>query len=182
MILLALAKPVAILEVSSINTQCTAIIFIHSLPSTTQLPRGETLFHLPLTHILEIFKDSSSTIWNYLITFWPATSSSNQQQHPAAAINSSNQQQQSTAATSSSNQQQQPAAAINSSNQQQQSTAAINSSNQQQQSTAAINSSNNQLSFYQQLLHYPRRLLLVITTVLSWGYVRLEVDLGLAAR
>ena len=87
-----------------------------------------------------------------------------------------------TATTSSSNQQQQPGTAINSSNQQQLSTAAIDSSNQQQQSTAATNSSNNQLSSYQQHLHNPRRLPLVITTVPSRGYVLLEFDLGLAAR
>ena len=90
-------------------------------------------------------------------------------QQPAAAISSSNQQQQPAATTSSSNQQQQPAAATS-------------NSNQQQHSTAAINIRNNQLSSYQQYLHNPRRPPLVITTVPSRGYVRLEVDLGLPAR
>ena len=109
-----------------------------------------------IINIPEIFKD------------FPATNSSNEQQQPAAA-------------TSSSNQQQQPTAAINSSNQQQQPAAATNSSNQQQQ-PAATTSNSNQHSSYQQHLHNPRRLPLVITTVPSSGYVRLEVDVGLAAR
>ena len=73
-----------------------------------------------------------------------ATSSSNQHQQPAVAINTSNQQQQSKAATSSSNQQQQPAVVINSINQQQQSKAATSSSNQQQQPAVVINSINQQ--------------------------------------
>ena len=178
---------------------------IHSLATVNyQLPRGETLFHLPLTHILEIFKDSSSTTRKYSKTFSPANLSEpqiinyskifkdflgNQQQQPAAAINSSNQPQQSTAATNSSNQQQQPAAAINSSNQpaainssnQQQQPAATNSSNQQRQSTAAINS-NNQFPSYQHHFHNPRRPTLDNISVPSTGYVLLEVDLGLAAR
>ena len=256
---------------------------IHSLATVNyQLPRGETLFHLPLTNILEniqrpftnnpkIFKDispttrkysktfhqqpeniqrlfrlqiclsrKSSTTRKYSKTFSPAnlsspqiinnpkifkdffackivlaanhqlysgniqglfgqstaaTSSSNQQQPPAAAINSSNQQQQSTAATSSSNQQQQPkaatsnsnqqqqpAAAINSSNQKQRPATAINSSNQKQHSTTTINCSNNQLSTYQHHLHNLRRPTLDTITVPSSGYVLLEVDLGLATR
>ena len=143
---------------------------IHSLATVNyQLPRGETLFHLPLTHILEIFKHSSLTTRKYSETFSPAINSSNQQPQSTAAINSSNQQQQSTAA-------------INNSNQQQQSTAAINSSNQQQQSTATINISNDQLSSCQQYLHNPRRPPLVTNTVPSRGYVLIEVDLGLAAR
>ena len=57
MILLALAKTEGIRDLSSINTQCTTIIFIRLLPSTTLLPPGETLFHLPLINIQEIFKD-----------------------------------------------------------------------------------------------------------------------------
>ena len=143
---------------------------IHSLATVNyQLPRGETLFHLPLTYIQETFEDSSSTTRKYSKTFRTATSSSNQQQLSAAAI-------------SSSNQQQQPAAAISSSNQQQQSAAAIGNSNQQQQSTATINISNDQLSSYQQYLHNPRRPPLVTNTVPSRGYVLLEVVLGLVAR
>ena len=142
---------------------------IHSLATVNyQLPRGETLFHLPLTNIQEIFKDSSTTTRKYSKTFSackfvlaanyqlysgniqrlfsnnPKIFKDFQQQQPAAATSSSNQQQQPAAATSSSNQQQQRAAAttaINSSNQQQQSTATINSNNQQQQSTASTSSS-----------------------------------------
>ena len=129
------------------------------LPSTSLLPRSETLFRFPLINIMEIFKDflafrivlaafhqypaniqrlfrlqnclsrKSSVSQKYSKTFRPASSV------PAAtsnnpAVNSSNQQKQSTAATSSSNQQQQPAAATSSSNQQQQSAAATGSSNQ----------------------------------------------------
>ena len=60
------------LENSSINNRRTAIVFIHSLPSTTQLPRGETLFHLPPINILEIFKDFSATTRKYSKTFSPA--------------------------------------------------------------------------------------------------------------
>ena len=143
---------------------------IHSLATVNyQLPRGETLFHLPLTNILEISKDSSTTTRKYSKTFFACKfilaanyqlysgnnqrlsgkhsvttiNSNNQQQQSTAATSSNNQQQQSTAATSNSNQQQQSTAAINS-NQQQQSTAATNSSDQQQQSTTAINSSNQQ--------------------------------------
>ena len=146
---------------------------IHSLATVNyQLPRGETLFHLPLTNILEniqrpftnnpkIFKDF------FACKFVLAAN----HQHPKIfkdffackivlaanhqlysgnnsktfwAINSSHQQQQSTAATNSSNQQQQSTAAINSSNQQQQSTAATSSSNQQQQPKAATSNSNQQ--------------------------------------
>ena len=175
MILLALAETGKIRGHSSINTQSTTIIFIRLLPPTTLLPRGETLFHLPLTNILEKFKEFSSTTRKSSKTFSPAklslpqatnnpeifkdfpTSKSNQQQQPAEATSSSNQQQQ------------QSAAAINSSNQQQQSTAATNSSNQQQQSTAATNSSN-QHSAYQQHLHNQRRPPLVTITVPSRGY------------
>ena len=145
---------------------------IHSLATVNyQLPRGETLFHLPLTNILEniqrlfnnnpeLFKDFSSAPENIqrlsrlqiclsrktstTRKYSKTFSPANQQQQSTAAINSSNQQQQSTASTSSSHQQQQPAAAINSSHQQQPSTAATSSSNQQQPPAAAINSSNQQ--------------------------------------
>ena len=160
----------AILKMSSVNTQRTAIIFIHSLPSTTQLPQGETLFHFPPINNLEMFKDSSTTTRKYSKTFLPANFSQPQiisteniqrpfrlknclsRKSPTisrkysktfwAAINSNNQQQQTTAAINSNNQQHQSTAAINSSNQQQQSTTAINSSTQQQQSATAINSGN----------------------------------------
>ena len=56
MILLALAKTEKIRGHSSKNTQRTTIIIIRLLPPTTLLPGGETLFHLPLINILEIFK------------------------------------------------------------------------------------------------------------------------------
>ena len=46
---------------TSIKTQCRAIKFTRLLPSTTLLPRGETLFHLPPVNILEKFKDFPST-------------------------------------------------------------------------------------------------------------------------
>ena len=97
--------------------------------------------NLSWPHIInnpEIFKDFQASRSNHpansipaATSNDPATSSSNQQLQPAAAITSSNQQQQ-------------PAAAVNSSNHYQQLTAAINSSNQQQQPAAAINSSNQQ--------------------------------------
>ena len=65
MILSALAKTDRIRGHLSIKTQCTTIIFIRLLPPTTLLPRGETIFHLPLINILEIFKDFSSTTRKY---------------------------------------------------------------------------------------------------------------------
>ena len=93
----------------------------HSLATVNyQLPRGETLFHLPLTHILEIFKDSSTTIRKYPKTFLPAA---NHHLYPGKVQRISGQQ--STAATNSSNQQQQSAAAIKSSNQHQRPSTAI---------------------------------------------------------
>ncbi len=57
MILLVLTKTERTRDHSSINTQRTTIIFIRLLPSTTLLPRGETLFHIPLIIILKTFKD-----------------------------------------------------------------------------------------------------------------------------
>ena len=154
------------MEVSSINTRCTTIIFIRLLLSTTNFPEAKLsstflssifwkyskTFHQQPENIQRLLrlqnclsrKSSTTYSGNIQRLFGQstaATSSSNQQQPPAAAINISHQQQQSTAATSSSSQQQQPAAAINSSNQQQQSTAATKSSDQQQQSTAATKSS-----------------------------------------
>ena len=210
-------------------SRSSAFTAIHSLPSTTQLPRGETLFHLPLTHIQEIFKDSLSTTRKYSDFFACKIVSAANHQQPEniqrffackfvlaanhqqpeniqrlfrlqiclsrksstisrkysktfrQAINSSNQQQQPAKAINSSNQQQQPAKAISSNIQQQQPAATINSSNKQQQPAPATTNSN-QHSSYQQHLHNPRRLPLIITTVPSWGYVKLEVDLGLVAR
>ena len=164
----------AILEVSSINTQCTAIIVIRLLLSTTNFPEAKlsSTFLSPI--FWKIFKDffackfvlttkhqqpeniqrlfrlqiclsrKSSTIFRKYSKTFWATNSSNQQQQPTAAINSSNQQQPPAAAINSSNQQQQSTAATSSSNQQQQPAAAINSSHQQQQSTAATSNSNQQ--------------------------------------
>ena len=136
---------------------------IHSLATVNyQLPRGKTLFHLPFTHILEIFKDSSSTTRKYSKTFSPANLSepqisnnpkifkdffackfvlaANHQLYPGNIRRLSGQQ--STASTSSSNQQQLPTAATSSSYQQQQPAATTNSSNQQHQPAAATNSNN----------------------------------------
>ena len=184
MILLALAQPAAILKISSINTQRTAI-FIHSLAAVNYLlPRSETLIHLPPFNILEKFKDFFACIIvlaaNYqhpkiFKDFFACkiVLAANHQLYPGSIQRLSGQQkQQSTAGTCSSNQQQQPAAANSSSNQQQQSTAAINNTT----------SSNNQHLSYQQHLHNQRRRLLVIITVPSRGYILLEVDLGLVAR
>ena len=149
------------MEVSSINTQCTAIIFIRLLLSTTNFPEANlsSTFLSPI--FWKIFKDffackfvlaakhqqpeNIQRLFRLQICLSRKSSTIFRKYSETFwAINSSNQQQQSTAATSSSNQQQQPAAAINSSNQQQQSTAATSSSNQQQQPAAAINSSNQQ--------------------------------------
>ena len=157
------------LEISSINNQRTARVFIRFLAyfpeanlSSTSLPsifwKYSKTFHQQFENIQKHFRlqiclsRKSSTTRKYSKSFSPANCLS--RKSPTifrkysktfwAAINSSNQQQQSTAATSSSNQLQQPAAAINSSNQQQQSTAATSSSNQQQQPAAAINSRNEQ--------------------------------------
>ena len=164
MILLALAKTERIRGHSSMNTHCTTIIFIGLLPPTTLLPRGEDLFHLPLSDILEIFKDFSSTTRKYSKTSHQhprifkdlfackivlAFPSSKQQSSskPYSSRNqqsSSNQQQQPATATSNSDQQQQPAAATSNSDQLQQPAAVTSSSNQQQQPATAINSSNQQ--------------------------------------
>ena len=130
----------------SINTQCRAIIFIgyRFLPSTTLQPRGETLFHLPLINLLELFKDFSSIFWKYSKIFQdffacrivlPAN-----HQYPG---NIQRLSEQSTAATSNSNQQQQSAAAT---------------------------SISNQHSSYQHHLHNQRRPPLFITTVPSKRY------------
>ena len=126
----------------------------NSLPPSSHQNSGN-IQRLPIDNP-KIFKDffacrivlslnsSTSRIYSKTFQLAKATSSSNQQQQPAAAIRSSNQQQQSAAAINSSNQQQQSAAAISSSNQQQQSTAAISSSNQQRRLAAATSSSNQQ--------------------------------------
>ena len=159
MIWLALAYTAAILEVSSIYTRCTAIIFIRLLLSTTNFPEAKlsSTFLSPI--FWKIFKDflackfvlttkhqqpeNIQRLFRLQICLSRKSSTIFRKNSKTFwAINSSNQQQQSTAATSSSNQQQQPAAAINSSNQQQQSTAATSSSNRQQRPAAAINSSN----------------------------------------
>ena len=149
---------------SSINTQCTTIIFIRLLPPTTLLPRGETLFHIPLIDNLEIVKDFSSTTQKIFKDFSSTTrkNSKTDHQHPKTlkdcfackivlAVNHqlpryiqrlSKRQQYSNSNQQSSSKQ------YSSSNQQQRSTAATSkqysSSNQQQRSTAATNSSNQQ--------------------------------------
>ena len=146
---------------------------IHSLATVNyQLPRGETLFHLPLTHILEInqrlFTNNPKIFKNFFACKFVLAAIHQQPGNILRlsclqnclsrksstifrkysktfwAINSSNQKQQPTTAINSSNQQQQSTATISSSNQKQQPATAINSSNQQQQSTATINSSNQQ--------------------------------------
>ena len=160
------------LEISSINNQRTARVFIRFLAyfpeanlSSTSLPsifwKYSKTFHQHPKIFKDFFACKNVLAANHqqpeniqrLFRLQIVLAANHQlypgniqrlfgQQQPAAAINSSNQQQQSTAATSSSNQQQQPAAAINSRNQYQQSTAATSSSNQQQQPVSAINSSN----------------------------------------
>ena len=152
MILLALAKTERTRDHSSKNTQRTTIIFIRWLPSTTLLPRGETLFHFPLINILKVFKyffgcklalaanhqqpeniqrrfrlqnclsRNSSISRKYSKTF-----------RPTKAIYSSNQQ---------SSSKQYPRSKQRSSSKQYPSRNQQSSSNQQQQSTAAINSNN----------------------------------------
>ena len=130
MILLALAKPAAILKYRVWIPGAQPFSFIRLLPSTTYFPEEK----LSSTFLPSIF-------WKYSKTFdqqpeiiqrlfrlqnclsrRSQTISRKYSKTFRPAINRSNQQQQSTAATSSSNQQQQPAAAINNSNQQQQST------------------------------------------------------------
>ena len=69
MILYALAKTGGTRGHSIINTQRTTIIFIHLLPSTTLLPRGETLLRFPITTIQKIIKDFSPTTRKYSKTF-----------------------------------------------------------------------------------------------------------------
>ena len=155
---------------SDIKTQCTTKNFIRLLPSSSLLPRGETVFHLPLTDILKIFKDfpackfvlaanhqhpeniqrlfrlqnclsrESPVSREYSKTFWPASSI------PAATSN--HPASSIPAATSNHPANSIPAAtsnhpATNSSNQQQQA-AAINSSNQQPQPAEATSSSKQQ--------------------------------------
>ena len=166
MIWLALAYTAAILEVSSIYTRCTAIIFIRLLLSTTNFPEAK----LSSTFLSPIF-------WNYSKT--PQQPSENIQRLFRLQICLSRKSsapeniqrlfrlqiclsrklstifrkysktfgQQSITAINSINQQYQLAAATSSSNQRQQqaaATTAINSSNQQQPSTATINSNNQQ--------------------------------------
>ena len=168
MIWLALAYTAAILEVSSIYTRCTAIIFIRLLPSTTNFPEAKlsSTFLSPIfwkysktfqqqpENIQRLFRlqnclsrKSSTVFRKYSKTFSPANLSEPQ------IINCipetfkdflGDQQQQPTATTSISNLQQQPAATINSSNKQHQPAATINSNNQQQQLASAIYSSNQQ--------------------------------------
>ena len=186
---------------------------IHSLATVNyQLPRGETLFHLPLTNILgniqRLFTNNPKIFKDFFACKFVLAANHQQPENIQRlfrlqnclsrksstifrkysktfwAINSSDQQQQQPAtAINSSNQQQQPKAATSNNNQQQQPKAATsNSSNQKQHSTTTINCSNNQLSTYQHQLHNPRRPTLDTITVPSSGYVLLEVDLGLSTR
>ena len=157
MVLLALAKTDRIRSHSSINTKRTAILFIHFLPSTTLLPRGETLFHLSPINIVEKFKDFSPTTRNYSKTFHQQPENIQRLfrlQHCLSRKSSAPEniqrlfwpaklsQPQITNIpevfkdfpANSNNQQKQPAAAMNSSNQQRQPAAATSSNNQQQQS------------------------------------------------
>ena len=134
------------LEISSLNNQRTARVFIRFLAYFPEANLSSTSLSTIFWKYSKTFHQQPENIQRLFIS--TRKYSKTFRQHPkifkdfwAAAINSSNQQQQSTAAINSSNQQQQPAAAINSSNQQQQSTAATSSSNQQQQPVSAINSS-----------------------------------------
>ena len=133
------------LEISSINNQRTARVFIRFLAyfpeanlSSTSLPsifwKYSKTFHQQPENIQRFFACKFVLAANHQLYPGNIKRLFGQQQ-PAAAINSkSNRQQQSTA----SNQQQQSTAI----NQQQQSIAATSKSNQQQQSTAATSSSN----------------------------------------
>ena len=127
------------LEISSINNQRTARVFIRFLAyfpeanlSSTSLPSKFWKYSKTFHQHPKIFKDFFAC--KFVLAANHQLYPGNIQRHFG--------QQQSTAATTSSNQQQQPAAAINSSNHQQQLTAATSSSNQQQQPVSAINSSN----------------------------------------
>ena len=149
------------LEISSINNQRTARVFIRFLAyfpeanlSSTSLPSKFWKYSKTFHQHPKIFKDffackfvsaanhrqpgNIQRLFRLQIVL-----AANHQLYPGN-IQRLFGQQQSTAATSSSNQQQQSAAAINISNQQQQSTAAISSSNQQQQPAAATSKSNQQ--------------------------------------
>ena len=148
---------------------------IHSLATVNyQLPRGGTLFHHPLTNILEniqrlftsnpkIFKDFFACKFvlaaihqqpgniqrlSCLQNCRSRKSSTIFRKYSKTfwAINSSDQQQQSTATINSSNQQQQSTATINSSNRQHQPSTATSSSNSsnQQQQSTATINSSNQ--------------------------------------
>ena len=163
MIWLALAYTAAILEVSSIYTRCTAIIFIRLLLSTTNFPEAK----LSSTILSPIFWNYSKTpqqpseiiqrLFRLQICLSRKSSApENIQRLFRLQICLSRKLstifrkysktfgQQSITAINSSNQQQQPAAATSSSNQQQQPAAATSSSNQQQQPAAATSSSNQQ--------------------------------------
>ena len=160
------------MEVSSINTQCTAIIFIRLLLSTTNFPEAK----LSSTFLSPIFWKYSKTLQQQSKIFkdffackfvLAAIQQQSENIQRLFRLQICLSRKSSTTRKYSrtfppeklsqpqiinyipeifkdflGNQQQQPAAAINSSNQQQQSTAATSSSNQQQQPAAAINSSN----------------------------------------
>ena len=141
---------------------------IHSLATVNyQLPRGETLFHLPLTNILEniqrlftnnpkIFKDffackfvlaanhqqpeNFQRLFRLQICLSCKSSTTRKYSKTFWAINSSHQRQQPTATTNSSNQQQLSTTALSCINQQQLPTTATSSNYQQQQSAASTSS------------------------------------------
>ena len=151
MILLALAKTERVRDHSSINTQCKAI-FIHLLATVNYLlPRGETLLHLPLINVLEIFKNFSPTTRKYSKTFHQQPENIQRLFRPqncltlesSAPVNIQrlfrlqNCRSRKSPISRKYSKTFRPAAATTSSNQQQQSAAATSSSDQQQQSAAA---------------------------------------------
>ena len=170
MILLAPAKTTAILKVSSINTPCTAIIFIRLLLSTTNFPEAKLsstflssifwkyskTFHQQPEKIQRLFVNNPKIFKDFFACKFVLAAnhqlySGKIQRH--FRLQNCLSRKSSTIfrkysktfwAINSSHQQQQSTAATTSSNQQQQPAAAINSSNQQQQSTAATSSSNQQ--------------------------------------
>ena len=158
------------LEISSINNQRTARVFIRSLAyfpeanlSSTSFPsifwEYSKTFHQQLEIIQRLFTNNPKIFKDFFACKIILAANhqlysgniqrllGNQLQQSTAAINNSNQQQQSTAPVKSTNQQQQPPAAINSSNQQQQLTAATGSSNQQQQPAASTQSTTTFVSY-----------------------------------
>ena len=152
------------LEISSINNQRTARVFIRFLAyflevnlSSTSLPSifwnySKTFHQQPqkiqrLLRLQFVLAADHQQSENFQRLFrLQLVLAANHQLYPG---NIQRLFGQSTAATDNNNQQQQPAAAINSSNQKQRpATAATSSNNQQQQPAAAIGNSNQQLPSY----------------------------------